>query len=168
MTKNQNNSVLEDDVNLQEALISAVSDTLEGMAFIEVLKADTITPYDEHMARLRVAILINSPFPGEICMVLPVALASLFVQNMYSIEEQDLTDSIKNDVLGEILNVVAGCLMSRIMPVDQSYQLGLPEIGNDVFLQTELNAKSIEFNAEGYPFWILLVGDTFEKGKIEQ
>jgi len=167
MTIIQKNNTLKEDVNLQEALINAVSETLEGMAFIEVLKAESKTPYDERMARLRVAILINSPFPGEICLVLPVSLAALLVQNMYNIEEKDLKDELQSDALGEILNVIAGRLMSAIMPVDQSCQLGLPEIGNDVFLQTDLASRSIEFRAEENPFWILLVGDTFEKEKLE-
>ena len=69
-------------MNVEKILVDAISETVEKMAFIEVFKADKITPYDEHLVRLRVEILVNSPFPGEIRLILPKSLAVLFSQNM--------------------------------------------------------------------------------------
>lgn len=149
-------------MNVKEILLDAVTETIESMAFIELLPSEKITPYDEHLVRLRVEILINAPFPGEIRLVLPKSLAFLFAQNMYSLEEKDVTDDIISDVLGEVVNIVAGRLMADILPVDQTFQLGLPLIGPDVFLDTEAASQAVEFDAEGSPFWVILFGDGFQ------
>ncbi len=149
-------------VNVNETLIEAVIETLESMAFVEVLQVDKVTPYDEHLVRLRVEILVNAPFPGEIRLVLPKSLAFIFAQNMYSLDEQDVTDDIISDVLGEIVNIIAGRLMADILPADQTFQLGLPLIGPDAFLEIEAGSLAIEFDAEEFPFWVILFGDGFQ------
>ncbi|MCP4753427.1 MAG: chemotaxis protein CheX [Proteobacteria bacterium] len=161
MDTNQEKKTSGSQPNLLETLFDAVSDTIENMAFIEVVKVDKTTPYDEHLVRLRVEILINSPFPGEMRLVLPISLAVLFAQNMYNLEEKEITESLMKDVLGEIVNIMSGRLMAEIIPPDQTFQLGLPQIGPDVFLETEASSLSIEFDAEGTPFWIILFGDGF-------
>jgi len=149
-------------MNVEQILVDAISETIETMAFIELLKADVITPYDESLVRLRVEILVNAPFPGEIRLVLPKTLAVLFAQNMYSLDEQDVADETIEDVLGEIVNIIAGRLMADILPEDQTFQLGLPLIGPDAFLETEASSLAIEFNAEETPFWVILFGDGFQ------
>lgn len=147
---------------VKETLIDAVAETIESMAFLEVLPSEKETPYDEHLVRLRVEILVNAPFPGEIRLVLPRRLAVQFVQNMYSLEKLEVTDEILSDVLGEIVNIIAGRLMADMLPGDQTFQLGLPLIGPDVFLETEASSLAVEFDAEGTPFWVILFGDGFQ------
>ncbi|MBT3225282.1 MAG: hypothetical protein HN580_25310 [Deltaproteobacteria bacterium] len=149
-------------MNVEQILVDVISETVETMAFMEVLKKDTITPYDEHLERLRVEILVNAPFPGEIRLVLPKSLAVLFSQNMYSLDEQDVTIETVEDVLGEIVNIIAGRLMADILPEDQTFQLGLPLIGPDAFLETEASSHAIEFYAEETPFWVVLFGEGFQ------
>lgn len=150
-------------MTVKETLIEAVGDTIESMAFMEVLPGEKTTPYDEHLVRLRVEILVNAPFPGEIRLVLPKQLAFVFAQNMYSLDESGVTEEIISDVLGEIVNIVAGRLMADILPADQTFQLGLPLIGEDVFLETEASSLAVEFEAEETPFWVILFGDGFQQ-----
>ncbi len=150
------------DMNVREILVDAVTETIESMAFMELLPSDRISPYDESLIRLRVEILINAPFPGEIRLVLPRRLAVPFAKNMYSLEAEEVTDSIIEDVLGEIVNIIAGRLMADILPDDQTFQLGLPLVGPDAFLETEASSLVIEFDAEGLPFWVILFGDGFQ------
>lgn len=147
---------------LKEILETTVIETIESMAFVEVAQTDKHTPYNEHMVRLRVEILINAPFPGEIRLVLPISLAMIFVQNMYSLDEKQVTDDLIQDVLGEMVNIIAGRLMADIIPDNQTFQLGLPQIGPDAFLETDASSLSIEFDAEDSPFWIILFGDGFQ------
>jgi CheY-specific phosphatase CheX len=149
-------------MNVEQLLTDAISETIETMAFMEVNKADSITPYDEHLARLRVEILVNAPFPGEMRLVLPKTLAILFAQNMFSLEEQEVTEETVEDVLGEIINIIAGRLMADILPEDQTFQLGLPLIGPDAFLETEASSHAIEFSIESAPLWVVLFGDGFQ------
>jgi len=150
-------------IKLKSTLEGAVIETIENMAFVEVAQVEKNTPYDEHMVRLRVEILVNAPFPGEIRLVLPIALAMIFAQNMYNLDEKKITDNLMHDVLGEIINIIAGRLMAEIVPDNQTFQLGLPEIGPDAFLETDASSLAIEFDAEESPFWIILFGDGFQQ-----
>jgi hypothetical protein len=141
----------------------AVSETIENMTFVESVPSDRETPYDEHLVRFRVGILINAPFPGEIRLVLPVELASVFTANMHNLDENVVTDALMKDVLGELVNVIAGRVMAEVCPGNLVYHLGLPEVGPDVFLDTEASSLAMEFDAEGAPFWVILFGDGFQK-----
>jgi len=148
---------------LRNILERAVADTIESMAFVEIVPTEKKTPYNEHLVRLRVEILVNAPFPGEIRLVLPISLAMIFAQNMYNLDERQITDELIQDVLGEIVNIVAGRLMAEIIPSKQTFQLGLPQIGTDAFLETDADSLSMEFDAEESPFWVILFGDGFQR-----
>ena len=151
---------------LRNFLESAVIETIESMAFVEIVPTINKTPYDEHLVRLRVEILVNAPFPGEIRLVLPISLAMIFAQNMHNLDERQITDELIHDVLGEIINIVAGRLMADIIPSNQTFQLGLPQIGPDAFLETDAASLSVEFDAEDSPFWIILFGDGFQQSIV--
>lgn len=157
-------------MDLLNLIVDATLETIENMAFMEVVKSDKSTPYDEHLVRLRVEILINKPFPGELRLVLPMNLAIQFTKNMYNLGEEEITEELIKDVLGELINIISGRLMAELVPEDQTFELGLPLIGPDVFVQAEASSLSIEFDAEGVPFWIILFGDGFQESmdKLEQ
>ncbi|MBU2513003.1 chemotaxis protein CheX [bacterium] len=150
-------------MKLLDLLTDATLETIENMAFMEVVKSEKTTPYNEHLVRLRIEILINKPFPGEMRLVLPMDLAVQFTRNMYNLSEDEITEELMKDVLGEIINIISGRLMADLVPEDQIFELGLPLIGPDVFVQTEASSLSIEFDAEGTPFWIILFGDGFQE-----
>ena len=148
---------------LSDILVNATLETIENMAFMEVVKSDKTTPYDEHLVRLRLEILINKPFPGEMRLVLPMDLAIQFTKNMYNLTEEEITEELMKDVLGELINIISGRLMADLIPEDQTFDLGLPLIGPDVFVQAEASSLAVEFDAEGVPFWIILFGDGFQE-----
>ena len=150
-------------MDITTILTDVTLDAIENMAFMEVTKSDTLTPYDEHLVRLRVEILINKPFPGEMRLILPIGLVSQFTQNMYNIDEADVNDDTMKDVLGEMINIIAGRLMTEITPPDEMFELGLPLVGPDVFVQAEASSLNVEFMADGIPFWIILFGDSFQQ-----
>jgi CheY-specific phosphatase CheX len=157
-------------MNLLDLLVDATLETIESMTFMEVVKSERATPYDEHMVRLRVEILINKPFPGEMRLVLPRNLAIQFAKNMYNLTESEITEELFRDVLGEIVNIISGCLMAELIPGDQIFELGLPLVGQDVFVQAEASSLSVEFDAEDTPFWVILFGDGFQESfeKLDQ
>lgn len=150
-------------MDLLDLLVDATAETIENMAFMEVVGADKTTPYDEHLVRLRLEILINKPFAGEMRLILPMDLAIQFTKNMYNLTEEEITEDLMKDVLGELINIIAGRLMADLIPEDQTFELGLPLIGPDVFVQAEASSLSVEFDAEGTPFWIILFGDGFQQ-----
>ena len=150
-------------MNLLDILVEATLETIENMAFMEITKSDKVTPYDEHLVRLRLEILINKPFPGEMRLVLPMDLAIQLTKNMYNLTDEEISEQLMKDVLGEIINIISGRLMADLIPGDQTFELGLPLIGPDVFVQAEASSLSVEFDAEGTPFWIILFGDGFQE-----
>lgn len=150
-------------MDLLDLLVDATAETIENMAFMEISKTDKVTPYDEHLVRLRLEILINKPFAGEIRLILPMDLAIQFTKNMYNLTEEEITEDLMQDVLGELINIIAGRLMADLIPGDQTFELGLPLIGPDVFVQAEASSLSVEFDAEGVPFWIILFGEGFQQ-----
>ncbi len=163
MDNNQNNQNPDSAENLLNKLVDATLEAIESMAFMDIQKSESVTPYDEHLVRLRVEILVNKPFPGEFRLVLPVSLAVQFTQNMYNLEEDEINESLMKDVLGEVINIISGRLMADLIPGDKTFELGLPLIGPDVFVQAEASSLSVEFDAEGSPFWIILFGDGFQE-----
>lgn len=149
-------------MDLIDILVDATLETIESMAFMEIIKSEKHTPYDEHLVRLRLEILINKPFAGEMRLVLPMDLAIQFTKNMYNLSEEMITEELMKDVLGEIINIISGRLMADLIPGDQTFELGLPQIGPDVFVQHEAPSLNVEFEADGVPFWIILFGDGFQ------
>ena len=146
---------------LKDKLVAAVIESVESMTFTEVILTDKTTPYDEHMVRLRVEIRIDEPFPGEIRLITPLSLAVTFAQNMYNLEKTDVSDALLADVLGEIINIIAGRIMGDLLAADKTFRLNIPETGPDVFIETEASSFTAEFDAEGVPFWMILFGEGF-------
>lgn len=166
---------------LREKTIRAVIDTIEHMAFMEVIPSNLMSPYDETTDRVRAEILINAPFPGELRLILSRTLAKHLTINtcqtervkikegrcvLEDINRINIPDDLLEDALGEIINIVTGKLMTDLMPNDQGYEIGLPEIGADAFLGFSGASLCVEFFAEGHPFWLILFGDGFLNSRL--
>jgi len=166
---------------LREKTINAVIDTLENIAFMEIIPSKLVTPYDEALACLSAEILINTPFSGKLRLVLSKALVKQLVLNSYpsegieiregqfvfeDINRNQIPEDTLEDSLREIVNIVTGRLMTDLIPDNQSYEIGLPEISADAFLGFEGASLCIEFFAEGHPFWLMLFGDGFINSPI--
>ncbi len=135
--------------SMYNAMMTAVSQTLENMAFMEVM--EHFDPDYEIPAQETVwtSLLINDPVQGEIRLAMSGALLKKLSCNIFGIDEEELTESQMNDILNEIVNTVAGLFMTNLLPDDQQYKLGLPEIGED-----ELPAAE-----PGTVIWKLMTGD---------
>ena len=116
---------------LYQAMINAASQTLENMAFMEVMehgdKAYEI-PAEE---TAWTSMLIHDPVQGEIRLAMPQTLLKKLTGNIFALDEEEITESQMNDILNELLNTIAGLFMTNLLPDEQEYQLGLPELGTD-------------------------------------
>ena len=161
---------------LRQITIKAVIDTIENMAFMEIIPSNVMSPFDETLESLKAEILINAPFSGELKLILSKTLAKQLASNTYpaegvSIQEGrflsedinriNMPEEILEDALREIVNIVAGKLMSDLIPDKEGYEIGLPQIGVDAFLGLTGASLCVEFFAEGHPFWLILFGDGF-------
>ena len=123
-----------------QAMITATSNTLENMVFMEAM--EHFDPDVELSAEgtAWTSLLINDPVQGEIRLAMPETLLKKFSGNVFGIDEEELTDSQMNDILNEMVNTIAGLFMTNLLPDDQQYQLGLPELGEAELPEAEPGA----------------------------
>jgi len=146
----------ERDEQLRDIITRAVTDTIENMAFMEVLPADQEQRCDAaEEGVVRASLLIHEPNPGELRLEMPVATASGIARVLYGVDDEALTESMVRDVAGELLNTIAGRVMKDILPGECAFKLGIPEIGDDVFLSADRPMVTCTFTADGCLFSIM-------------
>lgn len=150
---------------LREKAIFVVSETIEDMAFSEVKTPDSTENYEEFVDWINLnwlysEILFHEPFIGEFRLIMPQGVVTIIAEDLFLIEENNITPNILKDIMGEILNVIAGRLLSAIVPDDKTFELGLPATGKESFLDFQTFSIAIDFLLKGLPFWVVLVGNS--------
>lgn len=110
------------------AMIAAAQRTLEHMVFMDIIE-ERGTPGNipaEHLARC--SLLISEPVQGEIHLAVPSELLQKITGNVFGIDDEEVTTSQAYDILKELLNTIAGLFMTSLLPRDQEYKIGLPNI----------------------------------------
>ncbi|MDH4121636.1 MAG: chemotaxis protein CheX [Deltaproteobacteria bacterium] len=146
---------------LHDMVIESVVEAFEPMGFLEVLPAEAFVPYDERMNRVRVEIMVETPFQGEMRLIIPKEVGMEITTNLYSYDRGQVTENMLNDMLREILNVIAGRLVARIVPPEIPFTIGLPEVGKKSFDDKNTPSSTFHFHLEQNPFWVVLLGEGF-------
>ncbi len=149
---------------LEKHIIQAVSDSME-MVFIDAEPMGEYLDYSEsidwmNMDALYAEILIFYPFSGELRLIMPRTLVITMAENVYAMEEEP-SEQILNDLIAETLNVIAGRLLAELLPPTERFKFGLPELGEESFLQTDTFSLAVDFDAEGVPLWLVACGEGF-------
>jgi hypothetical protein len=146
--------------NFDELVRHSIAVTLENMAFMEVLpqSEETETDADDNMsARL----LVLDPLQAEMVLTLPVRLLTNIIDVVHAFPEDDVVEQIRSDMLGELLNTVAGRLLNDFLPGNQAYRLGLPEVTLEQPTVCEGPSRTWEYDVEGEPLALTIVGTGF-------
>lgn len=147
-----------DDIDkLREIIVTAVMETLENMAFMEVIQTDQSEPESPDL--LKASILVHDPFPGELRLVMPRELAATIAEALYSPTDESEIDKLLLDVLAELLNTIAGRVMAEVVSHEDTFRLGLPETGVGPFAETDLPLVQCAFEVEGDCFFLAACGD---------
>jgi len=139
---------------LQGLVTQAVNETIENMAFMMV---DTATDTPEEITQdnsITASLLILEPLPGELGLQMPVWLITKIAGALYGKEEAEVNETLRHDVLSELLNTLTGALIRRILPENAEYKLGLPECGDRVFLDHASDSKKFTFYIDHQPLII--------------
>ena len=149
---------------LRDKAIEAVIESMENLAFIEVGPAESDMNYEQTVNWLDLdwyymTIFIYSPFAGEMRLIVPGPVVTVMAKNMWLLEENEISAQLKEDLLKEVLNVIAGRILIEIVPPNETFQLGIPDAGRDSFLKLQTASIAIDFKMKGLPFWLVLVGD---------
>ncbi len=125
---------------LYQAMLAAVCQTLENMAFTEAMEHYN-PEYNIPAADLVwSSILIQDPAQGEIRLAMPVEVLKKLTGAIFGLPEEEITPSQMDDILHELLNTIAGLFMTELLEADQTFKLGLPEHGEGPVPEAEENA----------------------------
>ncbi len=113
------------------SLFSALATTMEEMAFQEVEQEleDTLNPIDSNQM-LWSKMDIITPFKCAMAIVVDQSLARDLTETIYG-SIDPLTDFQVKDALGELLNTIAGCFLSELLPSDIPFDVSLPVVGEE-------------------------------------
>ena len=144
---------------LQAGMFKAIAETLENMAFMEVEHTEeTPSPEEESMG---VSLLIHDPVQWELTLLMPKQMVLDIASAVYAMGEEDITEELKQDLLAEILNTVAGRFFSEILLPNETFTLGLPEpCPADDCLSDEAPLLAWKFSADGALFGLRATGSS--------
>lgn len=116
---------------LYQAMITAASQTLENMVFMEVMEhfdRSYEIPAEELVWN---SLLINDPVQGEIKLAMSKSLLKKLTGNIFNLDDDEITQLQMNDILNELLNTIVGLFLTNLLADDQEYEMGLPELGEE-------------------------------------
>ncbi|MDO3378092.1 chemotaxis protein CheX [Geoalkalibacter halelectricus] len=149
--------------HIEQAMFEAVSTTLENMAFMDIQPLRVPHDCDGHARVFRASLLVKDPLQGELCLIMPEELLREIASGIYAAPPEELPRRKLSDILTELLNTIAGLFLSRALPANQTFELGLPEI-------TEVNCREIEptllqwhFQADAGHFCLSAGGDSWNQ-----
>lgn len=144
---------------LYQAMQLAASQTLENMAFMEVMEhydPSYEIPTDELTWS---SLLISDPVQGEVRLAMTKSLLEKLTIAIFTLAPEDITQAQKDDTLHELLNTIAGLFMTNLLADNQTFQLGLPEAGHGELPELEANAISWKLmTADEDPLQLFAVG----------
>ena len=114
-----------------ENLLDVVSDTLEALAFMEVVPSEIEEIEEPGPETIWAEIEVLQPAPGRLIIFAPAQLAVEIVETMLGPSDEDAPppEGSLRDVLAELANTIAGRMMNQIMTPDQTLELSLPVTG---------------------------------------
>jgi CheY-specific phosphatase CheX len=120
----------ENNQEIIEAILEALGETMESLIFTEVEPVDPLGGGEEIDDPIWSSIDIIKPFSGKLTLVMPRELIMEITGDLFGPDlEGPPAGSLIKDTLAEMLNTIAGKLMSSLIGLDQPLELGLPETG---------------------------------------
>ena len=124
---------------LYQSMINAVSQTLENMAFMEVMEhfdRSYEIPAEEITWN---SLLINDPVQGEIRLAMSKKFLKTLTGNVFGIDDDEISQPQMDDIQNELLNTIVGLFLTNLFADDQEYKMGLPEPGDDDLPEVDAN-----------------------------
>jgi hypothetical protein len=168
--------------SIEEKILKAVSETIENLAFEEVVIQD-ITPYapppeEDPVAAFAIFervvqtstkdteepfwafLSILDPRIGDVAFWLSRRLAHSFAEALHSLPAEELASELIYDNLGELLNTLSGRLMAYILPPDQGFMLDIPRTGCGQVPILPTRSRLIKFLV-GPEYFIVIIPESY-------
>jgi len=113
---------------VKNAMVNAVTETMENMAFEQVEEAvePTAAPTGDI---IWATMPVICPATAEISIELSKEYARAITEALFGFIENGPDDNIIRDALAEMLNTIGGRFMAQLTPSHQEFELGLPKVG---------------------------------------
>lgn len=135
--------------------------TFEGLAFEEVVFEETISPpFPEIPEPIHSIIQVDTPTVGELGILLSRQLILQFTESIHGIPMEEIPADLVNDNLNELLNTLAGRILSGKLAENRLYSLGLPRSGTGSFPQISNPVRYLKFLV-GENFLIIALPERF-------
>jgi CheY-specific phosphatase CheX len=105
----------------EEMLMKSIFEVFEKMFFIfaEPLRDKA------HSCQMQAAISFSGPFTGEMQIHITNDLLRIMAKNILNLEDNKVTDAIKEDCLKEAINMICGSFLRKVEP-EQVFNLSIP------------------------------------------
>jgi len=150
--------------NIQTKLASAISKTMESMTFedVEVVTDETVDPYlGDH--KLWAVLPVIEPYSGELVLVVPLACAKILAAEAFGEIDAERSLEELQDLVGEILNTLAGRFLDELTPSGETFQLGVPTKGQGKLPQFDDEITSVLWGMGEYYLKTLVVGKELQR-----
>ncbi len=115
-------------VHFTGPLTDAVRICLENMAFMSVEPPSRPEDCRSGQEGYSAVLLVHDPIQAEMQMSMPAAVLGEVAASIYASDAEELTETQRHDILAELLNTIAGLFLAELLPCEQAFRMGLPEV----------------------------------------
>ncbi len=115
--------------NILEAVSNAMSETFEGMIFMQTMLQDEEAETESNPDQLWSKVDVTAPGMGVLVMACSQNLAGEIVESLFGPSDDAYSDEMMLDALSEIVNTIVGRCMAALIPEGRAFELGLPQTG---------------------------------------
>ncbi|MBC8203974.1 MAG: chemotaxis protein CheX [FCB group bacterium] len=149
-------------IKIRQSLSDAVATTFEEMAFEMAVPMKGDENYDEFIIeKIHAVIHIISPVEGKMAVILSSEYAKSIAENIIAQNADEITPELVNDMLGEILNTIAGNYMKNLTHSSIKFELGLPHTGEGAPQLEADELESVTFRMNGEYMIVKIYGEGF-------
>jgi CheY-specific phosphatase CheX len=154
------------DTAVKSAIVNAVTETMENMAFEQVEESveATATPAGD---LIWASMPVIRPSKAEISIELSNDYAKAVTEALFGFMENGPDDNIVRDALAEMLNTIGGRFMAQLTPAKQEFELGLPTVGAGKSKVSPNDSAAVNFNVGEHILRVYISGLDPQKGSLQ-
>ena len=145
---------------------TAVVESLENMAFMEVLAATGESRQSVAQETISVKQQVLAPLQGEFHLFMPRPLVAMIAETIFTMAMEEVSEQQLEDVATELLNTIAGRFLNDFLPADETYKLGLPVIETTAVADRDQRVEKCCFQMAEQPVTLTISENLLEPDNV--